>query len=215
MEKRTTAGAAALGASGDLVTGGFYESCFDGTEWVLQATSSTPYTGGALTSGQMIRGNFANQVQGSSGIISTNGTSLTTYNSETTAGTGITYIRGVTSQKSETGADSSVLTVTPNAVAGTYRIQFVMSVSAASAATLGWSASWTDSNGNAQAPTNLALFQSGTAAPALTFTTSTTGTYFGYADVDVNNASAPIVVKLTFSGTSFTAKVTATVERLI
>jgi len=122
---------------------------------------------------------------------------------------------GATSQKSGTGADTNVLTVTPPANAGSYRIRFVMSVSAASAATLGWTATWTDSNGNAQTPTNLALTQSGTAAPALTFTTSAAGNYYGYADIDVNNAGTNIVVKLTFSGTSFTAKVSATVERVI
>ena len=82
-----------------------------------------------------------------------------------------------------------------------------------SAATLGWTATWTDSNGNAQTPTNLSLVQSGTAAPALTFTTSA-GNYYGDAIIDVNNAGANIVMKLTFSGTSFTAKVSATVERL-
>jgi hypothetical protein len=120
-----------------------------------------------------------------------------------------------TSQKAETGADTNVLTLTPPAAAGSYRIRFVMSVSAANAATLGWTATWKDSNGNAQTPTNLSVFQSGTAAPALTFTTSAVGNYYGEANVDVNNAGTNIVVKLTFSGTSFAAKVSATIERII
>lgn len=120
-----------------------------------------------------------------------------------------------TSQKAESGADSNVITCTPLSAAGSYRIRFVMSVSAANTATLGWTATWTDSSGNAQTPTNLALFQSGTAAPALTFTTSAAGNYYGYADIDTNAAGANIVIKLTFSGTSFTAKVSATVERVI
>jgi hypothetical protein len=119
------------------------------------------------------------------------------------------------SQKSETAADSNVLTCARISQSGSYRIRFVMSVSAASSATLGWSATWTDSNGNAQAPRNLALVQSGRAAPGLTFTTSAAGNYYGYADVDVNSAGTDIVVKLTFSGTSFTAKVSASVEKLI
>lgn len=138
------------------------------------------------------------------------------YNGISTAGNGLAAVYGATSQRTEeTGADSNVLTFTPPATAGSYRIRFVMSVSAANAATLGWTASWTDSNGNAQTPTNLSLFQSGAAAPALTFTTSAAGNYYGYADVDVNNSGTAIVVKLTFSGTSFTAKVSATIERLI
>jgi hypothetical protein len=61
----------------------------------------------------------------------------------------------------------------------------------------------------------LRLLKSGTAAPALTFTSSAAGNYYGYADIDVNSAGTNIVVKLTFGGTSFTAKVSATVERII
>ena len=84
---------------------------------------------------------------------------------------------GATSQKTEPAADTNVPTFTPQAAAGTYRLRFVISVSAASAATLGWTATWTDSNGNAQTPTNLSLVQSGTAAPPFTFTTSAAGNY--------------------------------------
>jgi hypothetical protein len=122
---------------------------------------------------------------------------------------------GVTSQKTESAADASVLSVTPAAVAGSYRLRFVMAVSAQSAATLGWTATWKDSNSAAQAPTNLALFASGTAAPALTFVAVTNGNYYGEAQIDVDASATPIVIKLTFSGTSFTAKVSATVERLV
>lgn len=120
-----------------------------------------------------------------------------------------------TSQKAESAADASVLSFIPPAVAGSYRLRFVMSVSAANAATLGWTATWKDSNGNAQTPTNLALFQEGTALPALTFTTSAAGDYYGYADIDIDASATSIVVKLTFTGTSFAAKVSATIERLI
>jgi hypothetical protein len=122
---------------------------------------------------------------------------------------------GITSQKAETNAnDANVLTVTPPAAAGTYRIHVVISVSAASSLTLGWTATWKDSSANAQAPTNLSLFQSGTAAPALTYTVSAAGNYYGVAIVDVDSSATNIVVKYTGSGTSGTAKMTATVERL-
>lgn len=140
---------------------------------------------------------------------------ITKYNAETTAAPGIPYTRGVTSQKSETGADASVLSVTPAAAVGTYRITIVISVSAATAATLGWTATWTDSNGTAQAPTNLALTQSGVAAPALTFSAAANNVFYGEAYIDVNNAGTAIVVKTTFTGTSIAYKVTATIERLV
>jgi len=140
---------------------------------------------------------------------------ITKYNNETTAGPGVSYIRGVTSQKNETGADANVLTVTPPAAVGSYRLRVVLSVSAATSATIGWTATWTDSNGTAQTPTNLSLFQSGVAAPALTFTTSAAGNYYGEAQIDTNNGGANIVIKTTFTGTSVAYKITATIERIV
>jgi hypothetical protein len=143
------------------------------------------------------------------------GTTITSYNGQATAGNGVVSIVAATSQKAEAAADPNVLTFTPPALAGTYRARFMMSVSAAVAATLGWTITWMDSNGNAQTPTNLALYQSGVASGALTYTTSVAGNYYSHIDFDVNNSATPIVVKLTFSGTSFAAKVSATVERII
>ena len=58
----------------------------------------------------------------------------------------------ITKQKSETGADANVLTYTPPAVAGVYRLHFVADMSADNLAVLGWTATWKDSNGNAQSP---------------------------------------------------------------
>lgn len=121
---------------------------------------------------------------------------------------------GRTLRKAESAADTNVLTFTPPATAGTYRISIVLSVSAATAAVLGWTATWTDSNGNAQTPTNLTFVQSGAASPALTFTAAGAGNYYGQALVDVDNSATAIVVKLTFTGTSFAAKMSAFVEPL-
>lgn len=153
---------------------------------------------------------------GAGGNFTVNATSgdITKYNKEATTGLGLSYLRGSTSQKAETGADASVLSVTPASVIGTYKITLVMDVSAANTATLGWTATWTDSNGTSQAPTNLALFTSGTAAPALTVTASAGGVYYATAIVNVNNAGTAIVVKTTFSGTSIAYKVSAFIERV-
>jgi hypothetical protein len=136
------------------------------------------------------------------------------YNGTATAGNGLSAILGATSQKAETAADTNVLTFTPPAAAGMYRVDFTLSLSAANTATLGWTATWKDSNGNAQTPTNLALTQVGTAAPALTFTTSAAGNYHGELILDVDNSATAVVVKLTFSGTSFAGKASATIERI-
>jgi len=122
---------------------------------------------------------------------------------------------GSTSQKSETtSADANVLTVTPPPVVGTYRACVSVSVSAATSGVIGWTLSWTDSNGNAQSNIAEPLFQSGTAAPALTFTTSAASEYDACHTFDINNAAANIVVKWVGGGTT-TAKMSASIERII
>ena len=142
---------------------------------------------------------------------------VATYNNTATAGQGVDWMPCVTSQKSESGADAAVLTCAIPAAAGTYKLNFAASVFAANAATLGWTATWTDANGNLQTPTNLPLYQVGNASagPAYTYTTSLAGYYYGSALADVNTGGTSIVVKFTFSGTSITSKATAWVERVI
>lgn len=140
---------------------------------------------------------------------------VTKYNGETVAAPGIPYTRGVTSQKNETGADANVLTVTPAAAAGVYRLSITMSVSAATAATLGWTATWTDGNSNAQAPTNIDLDIIGTAGFFLTVNPVAGSVCTGECVIDVNNSGTNIVIKTTFSGTSIAYKVSAIIERLI
>jgi hypothetical protein len=140
---------------------------------------------------------------------------FTLYNSIAVAGNAIPSIYGATSQKAESAADANVLTFTPPAVAGTYRLRFVLSISAAASAVVGWTATWTDSNGSARTPANLSLFLEGTAAPALTFTTSAVGNYYGDATIDINNSATAIVIKFTLASGTITAKASATIERLI
>jgi hypothetical protein len=137
---------------------------------------------------------------------------ITNYNGLVGVGESFCLIVGSTSQKAETGADTSLLTITPPATAGGYKAHIVMSVSAASAAVLGWTATYTDSNGNAQTPTNLALLQNGTAVPALTFTVASgTSNLYGDFYFDINNAAAAITIKTTFTGTSVAYKASATI----
>src|SRR5882762_7620813 len=56
-------------------------------------------------------------------------------------------INAATSQRAESGADANLLTFTPPTQTGSYRICFALDISAANTATLGWTATWTDSNG--------------------------------------------------------------------
>lgn len=125
-------------------------------------------------------------------------------------------ILGYTLQRSESGAaDSNLLTVTPPASAGVYQVCWTLDVSAASSATIGFTASWKDANGTAQSPTNLSTFKMTVAAPALTFTTSAAGNFSGCYQIDTDNSATNIVVAMTWSGTSMTAKASAWVQKLI
>ena len=131
-----------------------------------------------------------------------------------TSGLGVEPIYNATNQKSETGADANVVTYTPPATKGNYEIKITMSVSAATSATLGFTASWKDSNGHAQTPTNLSLTKSGTAAPALTFSAAANDVYYAVIPIDVDNSATKIIVKTTFSGTSTAYKISASIEQI-
>lgn len=214
-------GATALVAN-DFLAGGHYLIQWDGTNWqVLGQTGGPTNTsqGGTglatcVSGVPLTGGGAAGNPFGCPTTLKIIGGLLSAYNNEVTTGLAVPYMRGTTSQKSETAADANVLTVTPASTVGVYRACFTESVSAAVSATLGWTATYTDSNGNAQTPTNLSLFQTGVAAPALTFTTSAASNYYNCVNLDVNNAGVNIVIKTTFAGTSFTGKVSASVERI-
>jgi len=137
---------------------------------------------------------------------------ITTYNGLTTAGLGVPVIIASVSQKSESGADANLLTATSLA-AGSYRLRVVINCSTATSLVgLGWTATYTDSNGTAQTPTNISFFHMGASATALTATT--TGNYYGEAQIDIDG-SANIVLKLTYTSGTLACKVSATIERLI
>lgn len=133
----------------------------------------------------------------------------------TTAGQGVGIVQCITSAKTETGADTNVLTCTPASAVGSYEVCVAIDVSAANTATLGWTMTWTNSKGNANAPTNMSLFQMGVAAPALTFTAAANNSYYACVAIATNNAGTAMVVKTTFSGTSIAYNVTATIKRII
>lgn len=139
---------------------------------------------------------------------------ISKYNNIATAGIGTTSVFGATSQKAETGADTNVLTYTPPSVAGTYRIVMNACVSAANTATLGWTATWKDSNAQAQAPTNLDIKSGASGTMASTLTATANNCYVGMHTIDIDASGTNIVVKTTFSGTSIAYKASATIEQL-
>lgn len=215
VTKRIATGVAAIAGSPDINAGGIYEFEYDGTQWVTATPSSTVYCSGSLTAHVILVGNSNNQL-GTAANVSLDATNgfFSKINGETLAGFGVPFVRGVTSQKAETGtADANVLTVTPAATVGTYRVSVAASVSTATSGVIGFTLSYTDSNGNAQSNVGMSLFQLGAAAPALTFTTSAASEYYGVANIDTNAAAASIIVKWIGGGTT-AAKVSAIVERM-
>src|SRR5581483_8715919 len=186
---------------------------------VVAATLGTAATSVGIGGGNVIAGGNITAAGtasiGSSAQFVVNASGLPTkINNLSTAGEGAPIILGLTSQKAETGsADANVLTVTPAAAVGNYRVCTAISVASATSGVISWTLSWTDSNGNAQSNIAQQIFQMGTAAPNTTFTTSAAGNYYGCAMIDVNNGAANIVVKWVGGGTT-SAKMTASVERL-
>src|SRR6185437_14168971 len=136
---------------------------------------------------------------------------ITRYANISTAGQGLSTIYGSTLQKSETGADTNVLTYTPPSVAGRYRVTVSISVTAA---TLGWTLAWTDSNSHAQTPANLPIFTQNSTTVGLTTSVSANVTYSGSWEFDIDNSGANIIVKTTFTGTYVAYKISAIIEQL-
>jgi hypothetical protein len=117
-----------------------------------------------------------------------------------------------TRQKSETGsADSNVLTLSAQPIAQTYRVKVAASVASATSGVIGFTVAYHDAEGGTVSATAISLIQLGTAAPALTFTTSAASDYYGEAVLDVDGSGSNIVVAWVGGGTT-AAKVTATIE---
>lgn len=129
-----------------------------------------------------------------------------------TAGLGVPAIFKLTAVKAETGADANVFTYTPPAVAGVYRASFAFDVSAATAATIGFTLSYKDSTGTAISALVYEFASTGSPGSTLVFTGAgnSTGSYVFNIDASATN----IVAGLSFTGTSFTGKVTAVLEQL-
>lgn len=179
----------------------------------LAAGDMPAYTGGDCTSSAGSVALTCTQVNGSNLTVNSSGVP-TKVAGVTTAGEGVAIVQCATNAKTETGADASVLSCTPASAAGSYEACVSLDVSAASAATLGWTMTWTNSKGNANAPTNMSLFQMGVAAPALTFSAAANNSYYACVPIAVNNAGTAIVVKTTFSGTSIAYNASAIVKRV-
>jgi len=147
------------------------------------------------------------------GFNCTNGL-VTQYNTRATSGMGVVPVFATTVQKSETAAaDVSLVTLTPPAVAGLYRVTVWCDVSAATSGIISFEITYHDSNGSAVSAAVFSIFQLGTAAPLTAFTTSAVSRYYGTVDISIDNSASPISVQWVGGGTT-TAKVSATIEQI-
>lgn len=139
---------------------------------------------------------------------------ITLYDNIATAGIGVFATYAAAIQTSITGAAAgTLLSYTPPATKGTYKIRFTWNIKTVNTGTgLGWTITYHDANGTAVAPTNLALTQAGTAAPALTY--SANGNYYSEIEIDIDNSATAIVVKLTGTGSITTSIATATITQV-
>lgn len=149
------------------------------------------------------------------GLLRVQSGGISYYDNMATAGIGAVIPYADTKQKSETGADTALLSYTPPASAGSYVVYFSADVSAAATATgFGWTITYTDSNGHAQAPTNVQMSTLGVAGHNLTVTAAANGHYSGHVEIDIDNSATAIVVKTTFTGTSIAYKASAWIEQV-
>jgi hypothetical protein len=136
------------------------------------------------------------------------------YNSIATAGLGVPGIYAATVSKAETGtADATLLDYPPPATAGVYRISVQADVKTATSGVISFSVTHDDSAGAEVAAAVMSIYQLGTAAPALSFTTSAVSHYYGSYICSIDNGGEHITVGWVGGGTQ-TTNVTATLEQL-
>lgn len=117
--------------------------------------------------------------------------------------------------KAETqAADASVLSFTPPLAKGMYEVMIVCNVSSATAGIIGFQISYKDSNGKTVTNQPISLTQGGTAAPALTFTTSAISQYFADVVIEVDNSQTAIIINWVGGGTTV-ALVSISLQRML
>lgn len=214
------------GAAGDGTVDGVLSVCTRGTTGGDHYLSSGVGIGSLYTDQYNILADGKNLIvlepSVGNGIIALGGdqlqllsSAITVYYGRLALGLGVSPIYAATKQKAETGADASLLSYTPPATPGSYEMAFSADVSAATSATgFGWTATWKDSNGHAQAPTNIAIATLGVAAHSLTVTAAANGHYSGGVEFDIDNSATAIVVKTTFGGTSIAYLASAWIKQV-
>jgi hypothetical protein len=155
-----------------------------------------------------------NQWVGSTGALALKGP-MNIYNAISTAGNGLPGIYAVTSQKAETTtADANVMTYTPPAASGLYRLILQADVTTATAGVVSFTISYHDSEGATVTSALVSIFQLGAAAPALAFTTSSASRYWAQPVIAIDASASNIVVGWVGGGV-ISAKVSTSIEQLI
>jgi hypothetical protein len=125
----------------------------------------------------------------------------------------VPYIRGTVLDKAETGTDNNVLTVTPAAAVGLYRVSIFILITSQTGANLNWGVSWTASDGLPKDGMGSGIMLIGSSSVLTNF--GNLGGYFATQVIDVDNSASPIVVKVSLTAGTITYKASAVIEQLI
>ena len=131
------------------------------------------------------------------------------YNGQSTAGSGLVANYAETKQKSETGADVNVLTFTPVAFTGIYRVNVTIDCSIW-AANMSCTLTYKDSNGSA---VSRALYFTDLTTEANLTVIAATGNYGVAFPFDIDNSATNIVIAVT-GAVGNTYKISAVIEQL-
>ena len=130
------------------------------------------------------------------------------------SGFGLSPTYSFTSQKVETGSDTSILSYTPPAVAGVYMLQIAVDVSAigGTSPSLALNIAYKDSN-SVSVSKSIRLDDLGSATGTLGITT--TGNYYATIPLNIDNSATAITLSSVLTGTSPTIayKVSATLKQ--
>jgi hypothetical protein len=108
-----------------------------------------------------------------------------------------------TLQKPETtAADAALLTFTPPAGTGTYRMTYIATLTSATSGVVSFTMTWTDASGTVHTDVALILSHAQVATTATTFTVSAADYFRGQQQFDIDNSGTAITIKWVGGGTS-------------
>ncbi len=142
--------------------------------------------------------------------------SIIKYNARSTAGAGVVPIYWATAPTPVTNTEITLInTVSPPAVQGLWECVVQADIHTATAGTVNFTITYTNSEGDVQTNVEIPLWTLGSATPLLSVAVSGVTVIYGTVTFAINNASGPISVKYNGSGTALSGLASAVLRQLI